>query len=270
MADNASRFVGNIPANYDAGLGPNIFSDYADDMAHRAAALRPSRVLELAAGTGIVSRKLRDAVSSGVPLVVTDLNASMLDVARSKFREGENVEFASADAMKLCYPDAHFDLVVCQFGVMFFPDKVTSFQEALRVLRTGGKYLFNTWGSMSENPFAQIAHQVASEFFPVDPPGFYRVPFSYADPAKVAGDLRAAGFTEIKHESVALRKQVDDLSAFARGLVFGNPLIDEINSRGGVNPDEVVAAVERRFRIAWGAERAIMPLKANVFVASRD
>src|SRR6187402_861036 len=181
MGSEASQFVGDIPGNYDRGLGPVIFEDYAADMARRAAALKPLRVLELAAGTGIVSRKLRDALSPDAQLVVTDLNAPMLDVARAKFRPGERVEFATANAMELGFPDGMFDLVVCQFGVMFFPDKVASFREARRVLRAGGTYLFNVWGRISENPFAAVAQEVSASFFPDNPPGFYRVPFSYAD-----------------------------------------------------------------------------------------
>ena len=122
-----------------------------------------------------------DSIAPNARLTVTDLNAPMLAVARSKFRDDENVSFAAADAMKLDYPDNHFDLVICQFGVMFFPDKIQSFREAIRVLRPGGVYLFNTWGDFSANPFAAIAHDVCLQYFPENPPGFYKVPFSYAE-----------------------------------------------------------------------------------------
>lgn len=269
MTGNASQFVGDIPSNYDTLLGPNIFADYAADMVRRARELQPSNVLELAAGTGIVSRKLRDALPTSARMVVTDLNAPMLDVARTKFNGDENVEFVTADAMKLDFPDGQFDLIACQFGVMFFPDKRASFKEALRVLRPGGTYLFNTWGTHGENPFARIALEVVAEFFPRDPPGFYHVPFSYADASVAGADLNAAGFNPVRHESVQLQKQVKNIAAFARGLVYGNPLIDEINARRSVDPDDVVHAIERRLREAWGPEPATMPLKANVFVAKR-
>lgn len=269
MSTAASQFVGDIPVFYDRNLGPNIFEGYAADIARRAVALSPANVLELAAGTGIVSRKLRDALPAAVKLTITDLNAPMLDVARGKFRAGENVDFSTADAMSLPFPDGAFDLIVCQFGVMFFPDKVASFREALRVLRPGGAYLFNTWGTWTENPFAQITHRLVEETFPDNPPGFYRVPFSYADgPAGIA-DLKAAGFSSATHEAVPLTRNVTDLNAFAQGLVRGNPMIDEINKRPGADAAKLAATLESRLRAAWGAEPATMPLNANIFLARR-
>jgi len=270
MADNASQFVGGIPENYDKGLGPNIFDDYAADLSHRAAALHPTRVLELACGTGIVSRKLKNAFGVDTHLIVTDLNLPMLEVARSKFKTDENIEFATADAMLLNFPDNHFDLVVCQFGVMFFPDKQASFREALRVLRPSGSYLFNTWGEMSENPFSQIAQEVSAQFFSNGPPGFYRVPFSYPDPAVVCADMSRAGFQKIEHETICLQKNVKNWEMFARGLVFGNPLIDEIKEHGNIDPDDVMGAIKQRLHADFGPEPGPMPLKATVFCGRTD
>ena len=267
MSGSASEFVGDIPAHYDAELGPIVFSDYAADLALRARALAPQRTLELAAGTGTVSRKLRDALEG--ELVVTDLNAPMLEVARGKFAADEKVRFETANAMALPFEDAGFDLIVCQFGVMFFPDKGASFREALRVLRPGGRYLFSAWGSHAQNPFARIVQEVVLQAFPRDPPGFYRVPFSYADAKIVVADLKAAGLADVMHDAVALQKRVGDFRAFARGLVFGNPLIDEIKARGGVDPDALVAAIEARFRASWGGEPATMPLLATIYSAAR-
>lgn len=266
MSGTNSQFVGGIPENYDCGLGPNIFDDYGDDLGRRAGMFGAGSVLELAAGTGIVSRKLRDVLAPEARLVVTDLNLPMLEVARTKFRDGERVEFAEADAMALPFADSEFDLIVCQFGVMFFPDKVASFREAARVLRPGGHYVFNTWGPMSANPFSEIGHEVAARFFPDDPPGFYRVPFSYADPGVVVADLQQAGFPDVEHETIRLQKTVRDLDGFARGLVFGNPLIAEIHQRGGVSAEDVMSAVLDEFRERMGPEPISMPLEATAFV----
>jgi len=269
MTGTNSQFIGSIPENYDRGLGPNIFEDYGNDLSRRAATLGASNVLELAAGTGIVSRKLRDALAPEARLVITDLNPPMLDVARARFQEGERVTFAEADAMALPFADSEFDLVVCQFGVMFFPDKIASFREVARVLSPGGYYLFNTWGPMSANPFSEIANDVATRFFPDDPPGFYRVPFSYADPSVVVADLQTAGFSDIEHETMQLQKTIRDLEGFARGLVFGNPLIAEIEQRGGVSADDVMSAVLEEFKTRMGPEPKSMPLEATAFVGRR-
>jgi Methylase involved in ubiquinone/menaquinone biosynthesis len=183
---NEAAFVGSIPQHYDQGLGPLIFVDYAADIARRAAALKPARVLETAAGTGIVTRKLRDALPADTHLTVTDLNAPMLEVARAKFKPGEQVAFQPADATALPFDDGSFDAIVCQFGMMFYPDKEKSYREAYRLLTPGGTYLFSVWDSHRYNPFGRIANDNAKKFFPADPPQFYNVPYSchQIDPIK--------------------------------------------------------------------------------------
>jgi ubiquinone/menaquinone biosynthesis C-methylase UbiE len=193
--DDAASFRGNIPEHYDSGLGPVVFVDYATDIATRTAAYGPVRVLETAAGTGIVTRKLRDLLPPGVHVTATDLNAPMLEVARTKFKSGEKVEFRPADAAALPFSDGSFDAVVCQFGVMFFPQKDASYREVYRVLASGGRYLFSVWDSHQHNPFGRIAHEITARFFPADPPQFYTVPFSYyqIDPIKESS-LISAGF----------------------------------------------------------------------------
>jgi ubiquinone/menaquinone biosynthesis C-methylase UbiE len=170
MSEDAASFIGNIPEHYDSGLGPMIFVDYAADIARRVAACSPARVLETAAGTGIVTRQLRDFLPAGVHVTATDLNAPMLEVARTKFKPGEEVAFQPADAAALPFPDGAFDAVVCQFGVMFFPQKDTSYREVHRVLAPGGRYLFSVWDSHRHNPFGRITHETAASFFPADPP----------------------------------------------------------------------------------------------------
>lgn len=171
MSSDAA-FVGTIPQHYDQGLGPMIFVDYATDIAKRVAASNPARVLETAAGTGIVTRRLRDVLPASTHLTATDLNAPMLDIARAKFRSGEQIEFQPADATALPFADGSFDAIVCQFGVMFFPDKDKSYREAYRLLTPRGRYLFNVWDSHRHNPFGRIAHETAGRFFPADPPQF--------------------------------------------------------------------------------------------------
>jgi ubiquinone/menaquinone biosynthesis C-methylase UbiE len=145
MSDRAADFTGSIPAFYDHGLGPVFFTDFADDIARRVAATAPLRVLEIAAGTGIVTRRLRDILPVEAHLTATDLNPPMLEVARGKFRPDETIEFQPADATALPFPEASFDALVCQFGVMFFPDKDKGFREAHRVLVSKGRCVFSVW-----------------------------------------------------------------------------------------------------------------------------
>jgi len=266
MSNNSASFIGDIPSHYDAGLGPNIFFDYADKIAKLSGEKAASNVVELAAGTGIVSRRLRDALSPETRLVVTDLNAPMLDIARSKFSDNDRVEFKVANAMNLPFESSEFDLIVCQFGVMFFPDKPASYREVARVLRPGGHYIFNVWGPMSENPYSQMAYGVTAKFFPDNPPGFYKVPFHYGDPADVRADLTIAGWHEVEHETIHLKKAIENPAAFADALVYGNPLIDEIRERGGVDPGAVVVAMLDALESTFGPAPLVMPLEATTFV----
>jgi ubiquinone/menaquinone biosynthesis C-methylase UbiE len=268
MSNDAS-FVGSIPQYYDGGLGPVIFVDYAAEMARRAAVLKPKRVLETAAGTGIVTRHLRDMLPADASLTATDLNPPMLEVAKTKFKPGEAVEFKPADAQELPFADASFDVVVCQFGIMFFPDRGKGYQEAFRVLSPGGRYLFSVWDSHRRNPFGRIAHETAGRFFPVDPPQFYRVPFSCheIDPVKEA--LADAGFSDIDVSVVSRTKEIADPSGFARAMVFGNPLLDQIKARGGVDPEDVIAANLDGLKREFGSERMRMPLQAIMFSARK-
>jgi len=269
MNQRAATFVGDIPANYDAGLGPHIFEDYAADIARRAAARAPGDVLELAAGTGIVSCKLHDSLPHASNLTVTDLNEPMLEIARRKLAGAADIRAMVADAMDLPFADKSFDLIVCQFGVMFFPDKSASFRTALRVLRPGGSYLFNVWGPMAKNPFAEIAFNTTAKFFPKDPPGFYRVPFGYNDIAEITRDLSGAGFKHVGYDVLRLTKRIEDYPLFARGIVYGNPVIAEINERATSSAEEIHNAVIDALTARLGPAPAYMPLEAIVFEAQR-
>lgn len=269
MSDAFSRFDGGIPENYDKGLGPHIFVDYGADMARRAAEAAPQRVLEVAAGTGIVSRMLRDALGGDAHLTVSDLNPPMLEVARAKFADGENVSFEPADATDLPFDDAAFDLVACQFGVMFFPDKDKAYREVHRVLAPGGRYIFNVWGSLDDNPFARLAQETISAFFPKDPPTFYELPFGYHKIDPIKDSLSAAGFEDAEASVVKFDKEIPKAEVFAQGLVFGNPVFEEIRTRTNAEPKDVAAAVEAALIEAFGSDPGRMPLQAVVVSARK-
>ena len=264
MTDNSSEFVGEIPKSYDECLGPNIFSYYAHDMARRVAAVGPAAVLELAAGTGIVTRQLRDVLGDDVSLLATDLNPPMLEVAKTKFQDTEKVRFEQADAQALSFETDAFDVLVCQFGHMFFPDRIAAHKQAMRVVKPGGCYIFSTWGRMDQNPFSRITHETFSDAFAGDPPGFYTVPYSLHDAGQVMKELSEAGLTAVAHTELAHERVVEDFDHFAHGLVFGNPSIDEVHARGG-DPVEIRGEIANRMRAAFGPEPSAMPLVAHVF-----
>lgn len=262
MNEQAARFVGSIPENYDRCLGPVLFADWAVNVASQVAEAGPKSVLELAAGTGIVTRALRDELAIDCQLVATDLNPPMLEVARKKFRSDEFVQFEQADATALQYDDDSFDYVICQFGVMFFPDKKSSHSDVLRVLKPGGTYLFTLWDSFEANTFAGLIHETIARFFPDDPPGFYKVPYGYHDADEIKGLASAAGFPQVTVERAALNAKIESAKGFAEGLVFGNPLYEEVIERGG-DPAELCTALEDTIRDDIGDEIVLNILKVQ-------
>ncbi|MGD9543098.1 MAG: class I SAM-dependent methyltransferase [Methylocystis sp.] len=267
MSSETARFIGDIPKYYDQGLGPVIFEDYAVDIAGRTAARRPADVLETAAGTGIVTRRLRDALGPQSRLTATDLNEPMLDVAKAKFDAKEQVTFRAADATALPFADGAFDAIVNQFGLMFFPDKDRAHREARRALRPGGRYLFSVWDDARYNPFARLGLEVVDRFFPQDPPKFLKAPFSCAEIDPIKESLIGAGFTDITVSIQARVKDVADPVAFARGLVLGSPLFEQIRERGGVSPETLVEALAGRLTQELGANPMRMPMQAILYEA---
>ena len=265
MTETSINFSGSVPQFYEEGLVPVIFEDYAEEIAKRASrdlgSIEKGTLLELASGTGVVTRELRSALGGGIDVIASDLNADMLDIARSKFSDDEAVRFDVVDAMNLPFEPASLDGVVCQFGVMFFPDKAQSYRQVHNVLKPGGVYSFNAWDSHAENPYAKIGQDLVEEIFPDEPPGFYHVPFHYHDPDQIRDDLRQAGFEDITIEQVKLQKTVRSPQSFARSFVFGNPLREEIEARSG-DAEAFITEIHARLEKAFGKDPMVFPLSA--------
>jgi Methylase involved in ubiquinone/menaquinone biosynthesis len=249
-------FAGSIPKFYEEYLVPLIFEPYAGDLASRLAsrksARKLSRVLEIAAGTGVVTRRLASMLPADVSIVATDLNQPMLDTA-AEMGTSRPVEWRAADAMQLPFEDGAFDAVVCQFGVMFFPDKAKAFAEARRVLGPGGVLLFNVWDRIEENEFADAVTTSLESLFPKDPPRFLaRTPHGYHDVALVGRDLRGGGFVALPQvDTVAARSKAASPRIPAVAYCQGTPVRSEIEARDKTRLDEATdlaaAALARRF-----------------------
>jgi SAM-dependent methyltransferase len=245
-------FAGSIPGLYEEYLVPLIFQPYAEDLARRLASPKLSRVLEIAAGTGVVTRQLARVLPVDVSIVATDLNRPMLDMA-AEIGTHRPVEWREADAMQLPFDDETFDAVICQFGVMFFPDRPRAFSEMRRVLKAGGELLFNVWDRIEENEFAHTVTHALESLFPVDPPRFLaRTPHGYHDLAVIERDLRAGGWVlPPQIETVALRSRAQSSRVPALAYCQGTPLRGEIEARDKSRLDEATdlatAAIAKRF-----------------------
>ena len=246
-----STFAGSIPEIYDRYLVPLIFEPYARNLAQRLSAFGPADVLEVAAGTGVVTR----AMAARMPdarIVASDLNQPMLDRAALMQGPNANVTWRQADAQALPFAEASFDAVVCQFGAMFFPDKVQAYREAHRVLRPGGRFVFNVWDAIARNEFADVVTQALTDMFPDDPPLFMaRTPHGYHDPVAIRAQLDEAGFATIDIDAVEERSRAPSSRAVAIAYCQGTPLRNEIEARrsGGLEEATSAASAElaRRF-----------------------
>src|SRR5437016_8477719 len=245
-------FAGPIPKLYDTYLVPMICEPYAADLANRLRSRSLSRVLEIAAGTGVVTRALASVLPAGVSIIATDLNQAMLDQA-SAVGTKRTVEWRQADAMQLPFPDGTFDAVVCQFGVMFFPEKSRAYSEARRVLRSGGVFIFNVWDRLEENEFADTVTTALESVFAEDPPRFLaRIPHGYCDHETIKRDLANAGFTASPEIiTLAARSRAESFRIPAIAYCQGTPLRNEIEardaSRVGETTDVAAEAIAQRF-----------------------
>jgi ubiquinone/menaquinone biosynthesis C-methylase UbiE len=267
VKDEHTKFSGSIPAAYDRYLGPLLFQPYAEDLAARLPPKKTSSVLELACGTGILTRVLRSHLPSTVKLIATDLNEPMFRRAAAKFNKSERVQWLEADACDLPFDDRTFDAVVCQFGIMFVPDKALAAREAYRVLKRDGVFLFNVWDAMKHNKLGQLAHRTITSHFKKDPPTFYQVPFSYHNRTEIRRILKQAGFRDIKTGVIAKLGKANRAEDVARGLVEGNPVAVTITKRDPsllpIITNALTAAITRRF-----GERDIRaPMRAIVIQA---
>lgn len=250
--DTDKVFTGSIPKLYEQYLVPLIFEPYAADLANRLRARSLSRVLEIAAGTGVVTRALASVLAENVSILATDLNQAMLDQA-SAVGTKRSVEWRQADATQLPYADGTFDAIVCQFGVMFFPEKSKAFSEARRVLKPGGVFIFNVWDRITDNEFADTVTTALESVFPQDPPRFLaRTPHGYHDHRIIERDLANGGFHAAPRiDTVAARSRATSPRNPAIAYCQGTPLRNEIEARDASRLEEATdiaaEAIAKRF-----------------------
>ena len=252
MAEGDVAFSGSIPGMYDRFLGPLLFEPFAREVADRVRPLEVGHILETAAGTGIVTQALHLA-QPDAHIIATDLNAGMLEVAAQRVRT-DIVTFEEADAQDLRFADESFDLVVCQFGVMFFPDRVQGHAEARRVLVPGGRLFFNVWDRIEDSEFTDVVVQAMAELFPNDPPRFMaRTPHGYCDRDLIRSDLEHAGFADITINAVDHVSRAPSPRQPAIAICQGTPMRSEIEARGAPGLEDATDKAEEALRRRFGS-----------------
>jgi SAM-dependent methyltransferase len=265
MAEPPVAFAGSIPEYYERHLRPVFFEPYARDLAGRAI-LQAGPHLELACGTGVLTRRLLEGLDADASLTATDLNPSMLAEARKRVAPDPRLAWSQADMMALPFEAGAFGTVACQFGFMFPPDKEAAFREARRVLREGGRLIFNVWASLEENPANGPVARALMAFFPGDPPAFLKVPFGFHDPALISRLLEAHGFSAIRIHPLVLDCRSASARGFATSFARGTPMANELQARGA-DFDKIEAAIAGELAAMGGESPFSCPMKALVVEA---
>jgi len=269
MVADDKVFAGSIPELYDRFMVPLIFEPYAQDLAKRIARAEPRDILETAAGTGVVTRAIAARLPAHTRIVATDLNQPMLDHAAARLSPPDRVTWRQADALALPFEDGAFDVVACQFGVMFFPDRVKGYSEARRVLKPGGRFFFNVWDRIAENEFADVVTEALGTVFPQDPPLFMaRTPHGHHDVRTIREELAAAGFADISIETVAHRSRAASARDVAVAYCQGTPLRNEIVTRDASRLDEATAAATEAIARRFGNGPVDGRISAHVIAAT--
>ncbi len=268
MPEPTTAFTGALPVVYDEHLVPILFRPYAEVLAARVAAWSPSRVLEVAAGTGALTRELVDRLPDA-DITATDLAPPMVERGAARVASAR-VRWQQADAQELPAADASVDVWVCQFGIMFVPDRARAYREALRVLRPGGRLLLSTWGSLAGNGFARVLDEALAAWRPADPPTFVRdVPHGYPDADRVESDLTAAGFQDVRVDVVDLDSHAASAHEVATAFLTGTPAGDPARREGTAALEEATAAVTEALQRHFGDGPVTAPMSALVAEGTR-
>jgi SAM-dependent methyltransferase len=269
MSETDKVFAGSIPENYDRYLVPLIFEEPAQELAGRVAALSPRTVLETAAGTGVVTRALTPKLSPGTCYAVTDLNQPMLDYAAARQETDNRLGWRRADAQALPFDDAAFDVVCCQFGVMFFPDRLRAYHEARRVLKPGGAFVFNVWDRIEDNVFAEDVTNALADVFPDNPPRFLaRTPHGYHDAGLIRAELDYVGFASVTIETRAGQSRATSPRHPAIAYCQGTPLRNEIEARDAEKLEAATEYAASKIAARHGSREVAAKIQAHIVVAT--
>lgn len=258
--------ISGTPAEiYERHMVPAIFSRWAPDLLQAARVQTGERVLDVACGTGAVTRLLAERVGLTGNVVSLDINPGMLAVARRTVL-GPNIEWLESSALDMPLPDATFDAVVCQQGLQFFPDRPAALSEMRRVLKPGGRLALACWRSIEHTPGYLALEQALARR--IGPEKAALPPFSFGDAAALRGIVVGARFREVNLRAEA--KMVRFLSAehMVRAVVGGAPtMMGALTEQGEGVLDAIIAEVTEATRQYVDDEGWATPAVSHIVTA---
>ena len=268
MSDNSTKTLsddtpGQTANHYDQFFGPLYFEPFAIEVAKRVDPTGTAVVLEIAAGTGRVTRHIRERILPSAKLIASDISEEMQAVAKKKLGHLD-IDWQNIDAQQLPFSDNSIDLVICCFGYMFVPDKTKAFAEVYRVLKPGGHFLFSTWDKLENNPASYISRCMAKQYLEEPLPASYDLPTSMSDESGIRSLLQDAGFSKLSVEKVKLLTAIPTAKEAALGFVQGGGVYDEVRKRKSGSIDEIKIRLEKELAGQFGDAPMIAPISALI------
>ena len=270
LKNRTESYSGSIPEYYDRYLETLLLKPYALKIAGEVEKLKPEKVLELSAGTGILTEALINKLPETTRILATDINPDMLDLAKYKLWTNFNISWQLADATDLPYEANEFDVVLSQFGVMFYKNRHLAYRKIRQILKPGGTFIFNTWGSIYENFIIELTERALKRVFPFDTPGFLEIPFGYHSYEQIIHDLTIAGFSTFRINTVKLTGYAVNSFEATLGLLQGTPLYTEIIGRNPSLLPMVIDELNELITEHYGRYHIKVPLVALEIQAEKS
>ena len=246
-------------------LVPSLLQPFADDMARRLARLTLGPLLEVSAGTGVLTQALTSAMSAGLSIVATDPDRAT--VAYASVKPGmARVTWQHAEPQALPFLDAAFGIVTCHFAVATMPARLRAFRETRRVMKPNGRFVFSVPGNIRHNPVALCVRDALHKLLPTAPPRYIEHGLhGYADNETIDDDLTSVGFTDALYTTVELPYAAASATDAAIGYCLGTPLRAEL---GAGSTTMAIEAVAQALQTRFGTGAINTTMRAHIISAS--
>jgi len=262
------QVAGNAAETYEEALVPAIFAPWAPLVVDLAHPQEGERVLDVACGTGIVARTLASCVGPRGAVAGVDLNPGMLKVARrvcaTESHSAAQIEWHEASADKLPFLDALFNVVCCQLGLQFFPDRAAALREMRRVLVPGGRLAVMVWRGIHESPGFAVLAEALERHVGGAAAAIMRAPFGLSDSEELTALVRAAGFHDIVIQQRVGTVRFGSTEKLVSSYIAGSPLAGPISKASDAARQALVADVQNALGTYMSDTELTFPIAAQL------